>query len=300
MIHTGVCSWTEKTLIKSGEFYPREVKTADARLKHYSENFSTVEVDSGYYAIPDKSTAALWCDRTPDDFVFHIKVYGALTGHGIGPKTLPVEVATSLSKADREKKLVYIRETDRLEIIAEKFRDSLKPLVKEDRLGILVFQYPPWFQYKTANLHYILRCKELMKGLPIAVEFRHGSWLTHERSGAIFSFLREHGICYIAADEPQYGSLATIPFIPEVTSDIAYFRFHGRNKENWLKRGIETSLRYNYLYSDDELREFIGPVLKAGKNTKGVYAMFNNCHGASAVRNARRLKELIAREKADD
>jgi len=300
MIYTGTCSWTEKTLIQSGEFYPKEARTAEARLKYYAEHFSTVEVDSSYYAIPDKSITALWSDWTPKNFVFHIKAYGALTGHGIKPKTLPIEIATLFPKKDREKKYVYIKEADLLKIIAEKFWDSLRPLVKENKLGILVFQFPPWFQYRIANLDYILQCKELMKGLPIAVEFRHGSWLTHERAGSIFSFLRKHRISYIGADEPQYGSLATIPFIPEVTSDVAYFRFHGRNKENWLRREIETSFRYDYLYSDDELKEFIEQILDLGRNAKKAYAMFNNCHGASAVRNARRLKELIVQEKADD
>jgi uncharacterized protein YecE (DUF72 family) len=60
-----------------------------------------------------------------------------------------------------------------------------------------------------------------------------------------------------------------------------------------VAKRIETSLRYDYLYSDDELKEFIGPILDVSRNANKVYAMFNNCHGASAVRNARRLKELL-------
>jgi len=70
MISIGTCSWTEKTLIQSGEFYPKEVKTSEDRLRYYADHFDTVEVDSTYYAIPDRSTACLWDERTPDDFVF--------------------------------------------------------------------------------------------------------------------------------------------------------------------------------------------------------------------------------------
>jgi uncharacterized protein YecE (DUF72 family) len=88
MLRIGTCSWTEKTLIQSGEFYPKGTKTAEARLKHYASHFNTVEVDSTYYAIPDLRNTHLWAYRTPEDFVFHIKVYGALTGHGVDPKTL--------------------------------------------------------------------------------------------------------------------------------------------------------------------------------------------------------------------
>ena len=75
MIHVGTCSWTEKSLVKSGEFYPKTVRTAESRLQFYCEHFDSVEVDSTYYAIPPKSNALLWAQRTPDNFIFHIKVY---------------------------------------------------------------------------------------------------------------------------------------------------------------------------------------------------------------------------------
>ncbi len=64
------------------------------------------------------------------------------------------------------------------------------------------------------------------------------------------TFLREYRVIYVTVDEPQYASLANVPFVPEVTGSTAFFRFHGRNKENWLTKGIETSLRFNYEYSD--------------------------------------------------
>jgi uncharacterized protein YecE (DUF72 family) len=293
MILTGSCSWTEKSLIRSGEFYPGAMKSAEERLRYYSHQFSTVEVDSSYYAIPDKSNAALWAVRTPDDFVFQVKAFGALTGHGIDPKTLPKDIAALLPVSERDKRHIYIKSSEMLKIVSERFVEALSPLKEKDKLGVIVFQYPPWFHYNTENLDYLLGCKELMKGLDLAVEFRHGSWLTPQRAGTVFDFLRENAITYIAADEPQYGTLATIPFVPAVTTETAYFRFHGRNRDNWLKRGLETSLRYDYLYSDDELKELAGPIVEANKKTKKVYAMFNNCHGASAMRNARRLKEML-------
>ncbi len=296
MIHTGTCSWTEKTLIQSGDFYPCEVRTAEGRLRYYSSQFNTVEVDSTYYAIPDKRNTYLWADRTPENFIFHIKVYGALTGHGIDPKILPKDIFSLLPEKDKIGKYAYVKESTILEPIAERFKEALTPFIRTNRLGVLVFQFPPWFHYKTANLDYMLKCKELMQDLPIAVEFRHGSWLTPDVQDSVFQFLREHQLTYITADEPQYGSLATVPFIPQVTTDIAYFRFHGRNKENWLKKGVETSLRYNYLYSNKELKEFVPHIQSIARKTKITYAMFNNCHGGFAIRNALRLKEMV-REK---
>jgi uncharacterized protein YecE (DUF72 family) len=160
------------------------------------------------------------------------------------------------------------------------------------KLGVLVFQFPPWFIYKEENLEFILSCKEKMGRINMAVEFRHGSWYAPDAQDKTFHFLRKHGIIHVVADEPQFGTLATVPFVPQTTADIAYYRFHGRNKENWLKKGIETSLRYAYEYSDEELKEFVPHIDTSAKMAKDVYVMYNNCHGASAMRNARRMKEL--------
>jgi uncharacterized protein YecE (DUF72 family) len=296
MILIGSCSWTEKTLIQSGEFYPKGVNTAKGRLNYYAGHFNTVEVDSSYYAIPDRNTVWLWTQRTPAEFTFHIKAHGSLTGHGVDPRTLPQDIRNTLPDVDREKRYVYIKDKGILNSLAERFVDVLSILQRDGKLGVLVFQFPPWFHYNPRNFDYILRCKKLMCDLPVAVEFRHGSWLTTDRAENIFRLLKEHEITYITADEPQYGSLATIPFMPQVTTDIAYFRFHGRNKQNWLRKGIETSLRYDYLYSDDEIKEFAGPVLSANKKAKSTFAMFNNCHGGFAMRNAMRLQEIIKGE----
>ena len=105
MIRTGTCSWTEKTLIQSGQFYPPDARTAEARLRFYATHFDTVEVDSTYYAIPDQKTAWLWDMRTPADFTFHIKAYGALTGHGVDPRTLPRDVQSLVSHEARRRQV---------------------------------------------------------------------------------------------------------------------------------------------------------------------------------------------------
>jgi uncharacterized protein YecE (DUF72 family) len=297
MIHTGTCSWTEKTLIESGEFYPKTVKSARDRLKYYARTFHTVEVDSSYYAIPDERTVWLWSERTPEGFTFHIKAYGALTGHGVDPRSLPKDILRLLPDEEKRKRYTYIKNSSLLTLLAQRFVDVLTLLVKEKKLGILVFQFPPWFRYSPSNLDYILHCNKIMDELPIAVEFRHGSWLTPERATSVLGFLKEHQIAYITADEPQYDSLATVPFLPHVTTDIAYFRFHGRNKKNWLRKGIETSLRYDYFYTDNELREFLQPLFNANRQAKATYAMFNNCHGGFAVKDAIRLTELIKEQE---
>lgn len=293
VFRTGTCSWAEKSLLESGEFYPKGVSSAEDRLRYYASHFDTVEVDSTYYAIPAIRTTELWAERAPADFLFHIKVYGALTGHGIDPRTLPKSLRELLSAEDREKRNISITEPELLQSVAESFVASLAPLRAAGKLGLLVFQYPPWFWYKAADLDYILRCKELMGNLPMAVEFRHGSWLTDHHRQLVFKFLRDNRITYITADEPQYGTLATVPFLPEVTTEVAYLRLHGRNKETWLKKGAETSARYDYLYSGTELQTFAGAAREIADRAKVVFVMFNNCRAGHAMKNALEMLQLL-------
>lgn len=293
MIRISTCSWSEKSLIDSGEFYPPEVKTAEGRLRYYASHFTTVEVDSTYYAVPDPRTVWLWCIRTNDDFIFHIKAYGALTGHAIDPRTLPPDIRGIAAPGTQPGHRVYVRDREGVTMIGRRFLDTLLPLKSAHKLGHVIFQFPPWFDYTISNMDYILFCRELMDGVALAVEFRHGSWLTGRNVRTVFDFLEKNGITYVPADEPQYGTLATVPFVPRITTDTAYFRFHGRNKENWLKKGIATSLRYDYTYSDNELKELTYAIKEADRQAKTTYAMFNNCHRGNATTNALRLKQLL-------
>ncbi len=297
MIRVGICSWTEKTLIESGAFYPPQAKSAEARLRFYASQFDTVEVDSTYYAIPDQKTAWFWDIRTDSAFTFHIKVYGALTGHPIDTRTLPADMQSMVSRRE-DKRNTYIREPEVLRLLAQRQAEALMPLRRSGKLGLMLFQFPPWFTRSSPNIDYMLGCKEMMDGLPIAVEFRHGSWLTPDKAPATIDLLARNGLTYVPADEPQYGNQCTVPFAPETTTDTAYFRFHGRNKENWLKKNIQTSLRYAYSYTEEELAQFVPPLKNAEKKSTTTYAMFNNCYRNYAVANASRLKQLLGQEEA--
>ncbi len=163
MIRVGTCSWTEKPLLKSGEFYPTESKSAEDRLRYYATLFDTVEIDSSYYAIPDMRNASLWVERTPRDFVFHMKAFAALTGHAVAPGALPPEVYRSLSDPEKNGKQVYIKETELLMAIGRRFVDALAPLKDAGKLGVVVFQFPPWFHYRPQYLDRIVDYTSLMK-----------------------------------------------------------------------------------------------------------------------------------------
>ncbi len=77
----GTASWTDKTLLACGRFYPTHAGSAEARLRYYASQFPIVEVDSSYFALPQAAHTALWAARTPPDFVFNIKAFRLFTGH---------------------------------------------------------------------------------------------------------------------------------------------------------------------------------------------------------------------------
>ena len=266
-------------------------------MRFYASRFDTVEVDSSYFSIPTPAMVQAWVDRTPDRFLFHVKALGALTGHFIDPGELSKELRELLPDAERGQASVQVSDPEVIRAMAQALKGALEPLRVARKLGFVIFQYPPWFGYKKANREYLVHCKELMGGLPIAVEFRHGSWLTRHHAEDLFAFLREHKITYITCDEPQYGTMASAPFHPEATTAIAYLRLHGRNAENWLK---QCALRYDYLYRHDELQAFAAEVRRLSEKARTTFVMFHNCHGGHAVQNALQMRALLSAPPKDD
>jgi uncharacterized protein YecE (DUF72 family) len=64
-ILVGTASWTDKSLIGCGRFYPKEAASAEARLRYYASQFPMVEVDSIYYhQVPPEIRQELWLSTT--------------------------------------------------------------------------------------------------------------------------------------------------------------------------------------------------------------------------------------------
>src|SRR5438874_2148162 len=106
-ILVGISSWTEPTLIKRGNFYPKGVSSAEERLKFYATQFPVVEVDSTYYFPPSERNSVLWIERTPPEFTFNIKAYSLLTNHPTRTESLYKEIRDDLPKELADKRTVY-------------------------------------------------------------------------------------------------------------------------------------------------------------------------------------------------
>ena len=146
-ILVGTCSWTDRTLIDSGRFYPPTAKSPEERLRFYAENFPIVEVDSTYYGLPSDRNSALWVERTPPDFTFDLKAFALFTQHPAAVRSLPKEVREVLPAAVQEKANVYYRDlpAELRDDMWQRFASALLPLDSAGKLGVVLFQFPPWF-----------------------------------------------------------------------------------------------------------------------------------------------------------
>lgn len=299
-IRIGTCSWADEALSK--HFYPPRLP-AKERLPWYAQHFDTVEVDSTYYRLPSDSMVEGWAERTPPGFTMHVKAFGLMTRHPVKVEVLPEDLRAAMPVDERGRVDRPPREL-RGEVF-RRFLASLEPLRREGKLGGILFQLPSYVVYKDSSLGYLEWAREQLGGDTMLVELRHRSWLDDEHRADTLAFLEHIGAAYVTVDAPKSDTARNlIPTVPAVTSGIAYVRFHGRNLGTWNKRGGSAAERFDYLYSDEELEEWVPTLRELAGESQEAYAFFNNNATAQdpenplgrvsqAATNARQLRRLL-------
>lgn len=290
----GTCSWTDRSLIQSGRFYPPQVKTPEERLRFYASRFPTVEVDSTYYALPSERNSALWVERTPHDFLFHVKAFSLFTQHPANVGSLPREVREALPAKMQDKGRIYPRDLthDIQQTLWRSFEEALLPLDSAGKLGLVLFQFPPWFTPGRENRDYILRCLERLPQYRLAIEFRNAAWLRDDVAERTLAFLEENELTFVSVDQPQ-GFRSSLPPLAAATTGTAYVRFHGRNRDTWEKRGTAASERFNYYYSRDELAQWVPRIRNLQEKTSQTHVLFNTNFQDQGIVNAFSLAGLL-------
>jgi uncharacterized protein YecE (DUF72 family) len=294
-ILVGTCSWTDPTLIEAETFYPRKGMSAKERLGFYAERFPIVEVDATYYAPPSERVAGMWVERTPPDFTFDVKAYRLLTQHPTPHRSLWKDFREDLPEEGASKNNVYVRDLPR-ELQAEafsRFAEALLPLHSAGKLGLVLFQLPPYVYPSRGSYGYLKWAREQLSEYAMAVEFRNGRWMDEEHAEESLEFLERHGIIYVCVDEPQ-GFRSSVPPVAAATADVAEVRFHGRNAENWEKRDISAAERFRYDYSREELEEWLDRVETLTDSSHEIHLMMNNCYSDYGIRSAGMLADLLA------
>lgn len=247
-----------------GTIYPSTMKKGDMLL--YYENqlgFKITEINATYYTIPSPKSFIGMMRKTSPDFEFTVKAHKSLTHE--------------------------IRDKDTGELIDNKesfgrFLSSIEPLKKEGRLTAVLSQFPYSFHITNDNYNYLKTFKERLKDIPLVVEFRNVNW----HNAKSIAFLKQNHIGYCIVDEPKFKNL--MPYNPITTTDLGYFRFHGRNP-HWFQASV--SERYDYLYTREELQSFVPDIKNIADSVTKMIVMFNNCHAGKSVINAKQLMGML-------
>lgn len=262
-VRLGTCSFADEGLLKA--WYPRGVSTSRARLRYYGERFDTTEVDSPYYHLPEPGVTRNWAQRTPPEFTFHVKAHKTMTFHEGEP-------------------------TD--DAFAE-FRASLRPLELSGKLRSVLLQYHPRFTKTPAAMAELERAPERLAPLVPLVEFRHRSWMEPDERADTLAFLERSGLAYVSLDTPMTRASNVVARHAVATHAVAYVRFHGRNAKTWNIKADKSSERFNWMYSQDELEEWVPKLERLAGDADEVYAMFNNNRDDFAPRSAMLLRGLL-------
>jgi uncharacterized protein YecE (DUF72 family) len=297
-LRIGTCSWADEALSKY--FYPPGTPSG-ARLPYYAEHFDTVEVDSTYYRLPVPEMVERWAERTPDDFVFHVKAFGVMTRHAVKVEALPTDLRDEAPTDDKGRLERPSREF-RAEIF-RRFRDALEPLRSAGKLGGILMQFAPYVVPREASIDYLEWAREQLGEDEMMVEFRHRSWYEGDQLAETLALLERIGATHVVVDAPKVDAKNVPPTVVAVTSSMTYVRFHGRNADTWNVRGRSAAERFDYLYSEDELREWVEPLQELAGQVEQAYAVFNNNNRspsgdggfvAQAPTNAFMLRKLLA------
>jgi uncharacterized protein YecE (DUF72 family) len=238
-VHVGCSGWVYPHWREL--FYPKDVPQR-AWLSYYAEHFDTVEINNTFYRLPKVTAVEGWAENSPPGFEFAIKVSRYMTHINL------------LTMVERGMKRFY---------------EPLDPLTGTEKLGPLLWQFPP-------NFHRDLeRLSDALAQLPPgrhAFEFRHESWFTDE----VYDLLGRHGAALVIGDEASRW--ISTPHVR--TTDWTYLRFHhGR-------RGRDGN------YSASEIDTWARRIAQWRRDTE-VYAYFNNDWQGFAIQNARLLKSRL-------
>jgi uncharacterized protein YecE (DUF72 family) len=256
-----------------GAFYPQARGKRIDELEYYSRIFNTVEINSSFYGPPSERMANGWVKKTPDDFLFTLKLWQKFTH--------PAKIGQGKSTGQWEP----ITQAD-----VDLFKTGIHPLAESGKLGALVFQYPAGFYCSPENIEKLSTTLRAFSEYPRAVELRHRTW--SDKLSRTTAFLEEHGSSWVLIDEPKFSTSIRQKF--EAVGDILYFRAHGRNAQAWWKHE-EPWQRYDYLYSREEIQQMADKVGMATSkpSVQKAFAFFNNHARANAAINAIMLAQEL-------
>jgi uncharacterized protein YecE (DUF72 family) len=287
-ILVGTASWSDPGFVEF--WYPKKMRAMD-RLGWYAQHFNMVEVNSTFYSVPDPMLVRRWCDATPSNFVFNVKLHQLLSYHSTSPKLLPPALQKKL-RLEKNAKVPLTKETG-AELLRA-FTPSLEVFRRAGKLGVLLLQLSPAFSPRKHDLADLKDVLELVRNYRVAIELRNRNWAEGEQIQQTLDFMRKQDAIFVNVDAPAGKHFTIMPSdLNAVTNKGgAYLRLHGRDSRAYTT-GKTVAARFNYNYSDAEIEEIAARSEALATKAKEVHVIFNNNARDYAPHAALRLRKAL-------
>jgi uncharacterized protein YecE (DUF72 family) len=257
-VRVGVAGWSYPDW--KGYVYPERKAKGFHEAEYLAQFFDTIEINTSFYGPIRPEHAKLWLEKVAANagFVFTAKLLQRFT-HDL----------TATAADEKE------------------VRAGFDVLRAAGKLGAVLLQFPFSFHKTEETTAYLQRLLERFADYPLVVEVRHATWNVPE----VFELLRDRGVGFCNIDQPLIGR--SLEPSAERTASVGYVRLHGRRYDTWFTDDADVPQheRYNYLYSEEELRPWANRVKQVAEDASDVYVITNNHYQGKAAVNA---LELIA------
>jgi len=264
--HIGTAGWSYEDW--EGVVYPTSKPRGFHPLVFLAAYFNTVEINSTFYRPASAALALSWVKKVAafPEFLFAVKVH---------------QVFTHQRRDFTQKDL-------------DDFKQGLAPILAAGRLAALLLQFPWSFGNTAENAGYLMKLFDGFAGWPLALEVRHASWDTPE----FYKELATRRVCFCNIDQPIFRQ-SLQPSAIVTNPEFSYVRLHGRNAKDWFREGAGRDDRYNYLYAQDELKDWVQRIKDLGRRSAKVFVITNNHYRGQAVANALQIRNLLTGEKLE-
>ncbi len=289
-IVVGTSSWADPGFVT--DWYPQGMPAGE-RLPWYAERFEAVELNSSFYAVPERSTVRRWCKVTPDGFTFDVKLHRLLSRHSAGLDSLPPDLREGARTTARGRVELTV---DLEAALTREVLHAIEPLADAGKLSGLLLQLTPAFSPKRNELSELEALVEAVRPHRLAIELRNRRWVSDEQTQSTMEWFSDHEAAFVCVDAPPAEATAIMPAIDAVTrDDFAYVRIHGRNVDGYL-HGKSVAERFGWIYGDAELDEIAGRARGLAGQAEEVRVYFNNNRDDDAPSAARRFRALLGQD----
>ena len=280
----GASSWSDRSLVRDGAFYPRPSMRAAERLAYYAARLPLAEVTTSRWFPPTPDQAQQWAARTPPSFRFDVQAWSLFTGASTLPSSLWPDLFEEVREDARERHRLYREHlsTEGLHECWGRFRHALEPLQQTGRLGCVTLRCPHWLRPGRTATGLLTEARAALDGWPVAVELPNHRWHEGDQAEETLALLEDLDLaltCVDAAPRADQGQ----PLVA-ATADLAVVRFLGRRPGRWA---------WPWRYADDELAGWLPTIERLGEGCREVHCLFANTHADDAVAGALALRALV-------